>query len=167
MAQTALEGDRDACSRLFAAHWPLVHAWMLGYTKDRVEAEDLTQQTFLRAYTRLGQLRDPARFLPWLRRVARTVALGSRLRRGVRLRPEPVVEAAGAVAERRETRTLVVKALDRLPSRDRRLLLLYLEDLPLARISELLGIPVTTLRRRIRAALDRFRARLEREGRIP
>jgi len=47
--EQARAGDRVACSRLFAANWRLVYGWMLGFTRDRGEAEDLTQQAFLRA----------------------------------------------------------------------------------------------------------------------
>ena len=101
--ERAFTGDREACSRLFAANWGIVYGWMLGFTRDRIEAEDLTQQAFLRAYTRLPQLRDHARFLPWLRKVARTVALGRRPRREVALRPEPF----GALAYHYDTRKLV------------------------------------------------------------
>ena len=74
LVERARTGDREACSRLFAGSWGIVFAWMLGFTRDRVEAEDLTQQASLRAFTRLPQLRDPARFLPWLRKIARSVA---------------------------------------------------------------------------------------------
>ena len=87
--ELARAGDRDACSRLFARSWRTVNAWMLGFTRDRMEAEDLTQQTFLRAFTRLPQLREPTRFMPWLRKVARSVAIGRPRRRTTILRVEP------------------------------------------------------------------------------
>ena len=74
LVERARTGDREACSRLFAESWGIVFVWMLGFTRDRAEAEDLTQQASLRAFTRLPQLRDPARFLPWLRKIARSVA---------------------------------------------------------------------------------------------
>lgn len=159
-------GDLDACSRLFARHWRTVRAWLTGFTRDRDEVEDLTQQTFLRAYERLRQLRDPDRFMPWLRKVARTAALSrGRRREIVRCGLTPVGESAAAAAERRETRSLVARALDRLPRRDRSMLaLVYTEDLPLARVAALLDLPPTTLRRRLAAALDRFRRALESAG---
>jgi len=162
----AREGDLDACSRLFARHWRMVRAWLFGFTRDRDEVEDLTQQTFIRAHERLRQLRDPDRFVPWLRKVARTVAFSRRhrgeiVRRGLQL----VSESAADAAERRETHGLVARALDRLPRRDRSLLaLVYTEELPLARVADLLGLPPTTLRRRLAAALNRFRRAYEREG---
>lgn len=49
----AQRGDRDVASRLFARHWGAIHACVLGQTADRDRAEDLTQQVFLRAWTKL------------------------------------------------------------------------------------------------------------------
>ena len=58
------------------------------------------------------------------------------------------------------------RALDRLGRSDRSLLLLvYLDELPLVRVGELLDTPVTTLRRRIARALERFKVAVERERR--
>lgn len=162
----ARDGDREACSRLFARHWRTVRAWLLGYTRDPGEAEDLTQQTFLRAYERLRQLRDPERFLPWLRKVAQTVARNRR-RRGepTGLEVEPVSEAAADAVERTEDRKAVAAALERVSRADRSLLaLVYAEDLPLAQVARLLELPVTTLRRRLAASLRRFRVAFDREG---
>jgi RNA polymerase sigma-70 factor (ECF subfamily) len=165
IVETARTGDREACSQLFAANWRIVYGWMLGFTRDRILAEDLTQQAFLRAYTLLPQLRDPARFLPWLRKIARTVALARRPGTEVRLQPEPAGDDTAGVVEHRETERLVQNALARLSPRDRSLLLLfYVEELPLARIAALLETPLTTLRRRVARALLRFRVSVKREG---
>ena len=165
LVESACGGDREACAHLFAANWRIVYAWMLGFTRDRAEAEDLTQQTFLRAYPRMAQLRDAERFLPWLRKIARTVAFGRGRRREVALRPEPVGEDPTLALERREQAQLVIRALSRLTLEQRRLLLLvYTEDLPLARVAALNDMPVTTLRRRLAEALARFRKAAEREG---
>ncbi|MEN8150053.1 MAG: sigma-70 family RNA polymerase sigma factor [Planctomycetota bacterium] len=163
--EAARRGDREACAALFAAHWSMVHAWMLGFTRDRAEAEDLTQQAFLRAWTKIAQLREAGRFLPWLRTVARTVALGRPRRRAPVLRPEPVGDDPALALEDRERARRVDRALARLPSLDRSLLLLvYTEELPLARVAALEDMPVTTLRRRLADALARFRAAAQREG---
>jgi len=162
----ARSGDREACGRLFSRHWPLVRGWMLGVLRDPDEAEDLTQQVFLRAFTRLAQLRDPERFLPWLRAVARSVAR-NRLRRPAA--PVRVVEReSGDPAVRAqiaETRESVRRALGRLGARDRVLLtMVVVEELPLAGAARFLDVPVTTLRRRLARAAGRLGRSLEREG---
>ncbi len=143
----ARDGDRDSCARLFAEAFPTVRAWMCGIIGDRAEAEDLTQQTFLRAFERLGQLRDPGRFWPWLRAVARSVAR-NRLRRRSPPSPRPeriVADPAVDVAIDEERRT-VRRALRRLSRKDRVILsLVHVEDLPLAQAARFLDMPVTTL----------------------
>jgi len=125
MDETALvgrarDGDRDACARLFTEAFPTVRAWMCGILGDPVEADDLAQQTFLRAYERMGQLRDPARFWPWLRAVARSVAR-NRLRRRSPPAPrlERVVSDPAADAARDEECRTVRRALRRLSRKDR------------------------------------------------
>jgi len=162
----ARDGDRDACARLFAQAFPTVRAWMCGILGDPVEAEDLTQQTFLRAFERLGQLRDPERFWPWLRAVARSVAR-NRLRRRTPPPPRPervVADPADDAARDEESRT-VRRALRRLPRRDRVILsLVHVEDLPIAQAARFLDLPVTTLRRRLAAAVARLGRALAREG---
>jgi RNA polymerase sigma-70 factor (ECF subfamily) len=164
--QLARTGDREACSRLFHRHWRTVYLWLRGRVASHEEAEDLTQQTFLRAYPRLRQLREASRFLPWLRRVAQTVGSRRRsraytLERELRVGPENPAD----LAVRRETRQVVQRALAKLPHRERSLLLLaHAEELPLAQVARLLELPVTTLRRRLAAALRNFRHALEREG---
>lgn len=164
--RAAQAGDAAAASRLFARHWRLVRAWLAGYVRTADEAEDLTQATFLRAWEKLPQLRDPERWLPWLRRVARTVALGRP--RLVEVPAEHVrraSESTVAAAARAERDDRVGRALARLKRADRSLLaLVYTEDLPLAAAARLLDLPVTTLRRRLAAALDRFRRAWRREG---
>lgn len=161
----ARDGDADSASVLFARHWRLVRAWMSGYTRDWQEAEDLTQEAFLRAWKRLPQLRNPDCFLPWLRRVAQTVARSRRRRVNLLVAESAlVVDSASDIAGREEVRVLVDRTLDRLPARDRSLLaLVYSEDISLAGAARLLGLPVTTFRRRLAKALGRFR-RVWREG---
>ena len=162
----ARAGDREACARLFSRHWTVVRGWMCGALGDPHEAEDLTQQTFVRAFTRLRQLRDPACFEPWLRSIARSV-LRNRMRRPPAqiLRSERRVADPADLAGDAEMREHVRGALARLARNDRVILsLAVVEELPLARVSRFLDIPVTTLRRRLARAVARLGRSLEREG---
>lgn len=56
----------------------------LGYTRDFVEAEDLTQEVFFKAWTKIDSLRDPARHREWLFRMARNTCLDYQKKRRVR-----------------------------------------------------------------------------------
>lgn len=58
---------------VFAAHQPRIRRYVLSLVRDPAEADDLTQEVFLRAHRKLGSLRDPDLVLPWLYRVATNV----------------------------------------------------------------------------------------------
>ena len=66
-------GDRDAFSRLYAEYVRLVHAILLGRVPRR-DVDDLVQDVFIAAYTRIRELRDPAAFGGWLATIARNRA---------------------------------------------------------------------------------------------
>src|SRR5712671_4997710 len=66
-------GDPDAFAQLYADYVRMVHAIVLGRVR-RVDVDDLVQDVFLTAYTRLRELRDPAAFGGWLATIARNRA---------------------------------------------------------------------------------------------
>lgn len=68
--QDARRGSQAAFAWLYRTFAPLVHAIHLGVAP-RARAEELTQETFVIAFGKLEQLRDPARFGPWVAMVAR------------------------------------------------------------------------------------------------
>jgi RNA polymerase sigma-70 factor (ECF subfamily) len=66
-------GDQEAFSQLYADYAPMVHAILLGRVPRR-DVDDLVQDVFLNAYTRIRELRDPAAFGAWLGTIARNRA---------------------------------------------------------------------------------------------
>ena len=66
-------GDRNAFSLLYADYVRMVHAILLGRVPRR-DVDDLVQDVFVTAYTRIGELRDPAAFGGWLGVIARNRA---------------------------------------------------------------------------------------------
>jgi RNA polymerase sigma-70 factor (ECF subfamily) len=67
------DGDEDAFERLYAGYAGMVHAILLGRVPRR-DVDDLTQEVFLAAYTRIRELRDPAAFGGWIAAIARNRA---------------------------------------------------------------------------------------------
>src|SRR3954471_2713638 len=63
-------GDADAYGQLVRRDQGHVYGLAYSLLGDWSEAQDMAQETFIRAYTNLGQLREPAKFPSWLRRVA-------------------------------------------------------------------------------------------------
>ena len=66
-------GDQDAFGRLYADYVRMVHAILLGRIPRR-DVDDLAQEVFLTAYTRIRELRDPAAFGGWIAAIARNRA---------------------------------------------------------------------------------------------
>ncbi len=124
------------------------------------EAQDATQEAFLRAYRALSSFRLDASFSPWMYRIATNVCLDMlRSRRpqtsldGSPLDPPAALSVEGAVAEREKLRA-VVEAVGRLPVGLRTVFLLRHEtELSYEEIAQALGLPLNTVRTRL------FRAR--------
>jgi RNA polymerase sigma-70 factor (ECF subfamily) len=140
--------------------------------RDPAEAEDLTQETFLRAYRGRDALREPQAALTWLYRIATHVCV-DRLRQQAR-RP---IEAATAVEEidladlgpplqqvieQGDMSACVQAYLVGLPDGYRAVLLLHdLHELTGPQIAELLGLTLATVKIRLHRARRKLRAALE------
>ena len=73
LVQGVLSGDRNAFAELYDRWAGLIRAMCFDVTRDLDTAEDLAQEVFLRALRKLGDLRDPPRFVSWLMGIARHV----------------------------------------------------------------------------------------------
>jgi RNA polymerase sigma-70 factor (ECF subfamily) len=70
LVERAREGDRSAFEKLIVLHQDEIFRVIFFRTRSRVDAEDLTQDTFMSAFKYLPQLKDSDRFRPWLYRIA-------------------------------------------------------------------------------------------------
>jgi RNA polymerase sigma-70 factor (ECF subfamily) len=70
----ALAGDREAFGQLYDRHARLVRAVVVAVSGDWPSVDDMTQESFLRAYRKLSTLRERDRCGPWLAGIARQVA---------------------------------------------------------------------------------------------
>jgi len=131
-------------------------------------AEDAAQEAFLTAYLHLGELRQPAAFSGWLRRIVQTAC--SRLTRNSS--PATVsLEAAGEIpagdpspaemVEAIETRNEVLAAVRSLPTPERMVTtLFYINGYSHKEIADFLEVPVTTVNSRLAASRKRLRQRI-------
>lgn len=70
LAKRAADGDRAAFDRLVDLFWEDIFRMVYYRTFSRLDAEDLTQDIFMRAYSNIGGLRKFDRFRPWLFSIA-------------------------------------------------------------------------------------------------
>ena len=144
----------------------------LALTRDASEAQDLVQETLLRAYTRFSQLREPGAVGGWLRKILRSVFLNrreSRLSRAAheeRLLQETWERAAvvpgveGEVLARADA-DAVLNALAKLPEDTRQLLwLAHVEERDYRDISARTGLTTEVIKSRLYRARQQVRASL-------
>jgi RNA polymerase sigma-70 factor (ECF subfamily) len=74
----ARAGDREAFCRLAALHGRRVHTLALRFCRDAADAEDLSQEVWLRAFRSLDTFRAESSFYTWLRRIAVNTFLNQR-----------------------------------------------------------------------------------------
>lgn len=171
LAERTRDGDAGAFRQLIDATHERLYRLAYHLMRDRDEAEDVVQETFIRAWQRRGDLRDPSAVVPWLSRIARNAAR-DRLR-WWRRRPERArtdVEPAGAAAPADQTligeerAAEVRRALDVLSEKHRVILLLReVEDMSYEHIAELLDLPVGTVESRLHRARAALAKKLEKQ----
>ena len=135
-------GDRRAFERLYRRHVGRVYATCLRLSGDPVAAEELTQETFIRAWRRLDSYRAAAPFAAWLRRLTINVALSdkrSHMRRLARVRP--VAELEGTARSWQPGTSLdLERAVAALPPKARHVFVLRnIEGLSHREIAQLTG----------------------------
>jgi len=152
----AQAGDREAFAMLVDRYWLRIHRWLFGLTRNAHAAEDLTQDVFLKAWSKLHTFAAGTFFRAWLFRLASNCFLDSR--RGPRgqaiqvLPPAAVSREPDPVATllSRETHTLVEAALTRLQMKFRAPFLLRMqEELSFQEIARILGLTEETARWRV------------------
>lgn len=162
-----LAGDRECFADLVRRHQGPLFRHALGMLGSEDAAADLTQESLIRAYTRLPSCQDPARFGAWTFRILRNRCLDYLKDR--RRRTVPIDEStAGSTGddpqvglERQEVRNRVFQALDGLPEAQREAFLLkHVEELSYEEMTERLGASVSALKMRVKRAREALQARL-------
>src|SRR6266403_5808478 len=87
----AREGDRLAYGELAERFQSTVYAVALARLRNPTEAQELVQEVFIHAMTKLAQLRDPHCFAGWLRQITERMAINRLTRRGPVHGAEPSV----------------------------------------------------------------------------
>ena len=171
MAQVA-EGSRDAFAVVYARHAPPIMSFLAHSLGDRSTAEDLCQETFLRAWRAAPRFRTSAPLRPWLFRIARNVSRTEMRRRrlarsGVmRLFARskasdegPVADSpTGAASDLAAALSVAVGALSE--RRRAAFVLVRMEGLSYDDAALLLDVPVGTVKSRASAAEAALRRRL-------
>jgi RNA polymerase sigma-70 factor (ECF subfamily) len=168
--ERAMRGDHDAFAALINASANRMYALASQILRDTDRAQDATQEAIVRAWRELPRLCDPERFEAWLRRMVVNACYdeGRRTRRRAEVSLVHLVDrqtadsTAGFVESER-----IDRAFRRLPLDQRTTLVLQHKfGMSHVDIAETLGIPVGTVKSRIRYGIAAMRAALEADDRL-
>lgn len=172
----ARAGDSDAFRLLVEQHSRLVFRVAYRMTGNEHDADDVVQETFLRAYKQIGRFEERANFGTWLHRIAVNCALDllrsrGRLDRHYGGDPEEA-EMMGAISSSdpqqdrlllsAELRSHVTAAMEKLSGNERTAFVLrHFEGMPVEEIGKTLGIQVNAAKHTIFRAVRKLRESLE------
>ena len=166
-------GDKQAFEALYGLFCPGLRKVAVRIAGTS-QAEDIVQDTFYHAWRCLHTLRDDGKFGPWLMSIARNRSRDwLRHQRADGIIAQPVDEVLQVLEDYSSSRTFasqldqtaarmdLAAAFERLPESYRQALYLhYADDLPVAHMSRLLGLPVSTVKWRIHRALELCRLQM-------
>lgn len=160
----AQSGDRAALEELFASVQNPLGRYVRAATGDRAVAEDVLQEVFILIYRKLYWLRDPELFRPWAYRIAsREVVRQLKRRRrwpeqfDADFSPEQVASEMAAARDE-EWAGRLPELLSKVSPASRMVLVLhYLDEMPLAEVADVLGLPLGTAKSRLAYGLAALR----------
>ena len=172
LIQRVLAGDETAFSVLVRKYQKPVHALAWRKVGDFHIAEEITQDTFLKAYQKLAMLKEPQRFLSWLYVIATNLCKAWLRKKRLRTESlentesialEKATYSGYVISENERTaietqREVVKKLLAKLQESERTIVTLrYFGEMSSAEIGEFLGISANTVRSRLRRAQQRLK----------
>ena len=160
-------GDREALARLYEETRGAVYAAALGVLGNHHEAQDVTQEAFVRIWENAPGYRSQGSPMAWMLTITRNLALMSLRREGRKgeLSPEEWESIpAGEEQEAAEDRMALREALASLDSEERQIILLHaVSGLKHREIAGVLGRPLSTVLSRYQRGLKKLKKQLEGE----
>lgn len=172
LVERTLSGDETAFALLVEKYQKQVHAIVWRTIKDFHIAEDIVQETFLKAHQKLGTLNDPQRFSAWINAIAtrrclawfRENRLNAELAENINIATKQsdaysrYISGEQAKAAAQELREMVKKWLLKLQESERIVVTLhYFDGLSCADIAAFLGVTTNTIKSRLNRARNRLK----------
>ena len=176
LIRKVLSGDETAFAILVDKYQKSVHALVWRKIGDFQDAEEIAQDTFLRAYTKLSTLKNPHQFAGWLYVIANRLCIDWSRKRKLTMQsledtPVEEIEEVSYThhmgkqrqAEITESRQALVKRLlAKLPESERTVVTLYyLGEMTTKEIGKFLGVSVNTITSRLRRGRERLQEQQE------
>ena len=162
----AQAGSREAFDQLTELFYSRVYGIVMQRLRNTAEADEVTQEVFLRAFRKIGQLKDPAAFAGWLCQIAARLSINRAVRRPAETYREPITfellqesyDSPAAALMQREDAQQLRTGIDRLGQLDRQTLMaFYFEGQSLKDTAEVFDSPIGTIKRRLHTARNHLR----------
>lgn len=175
LVQETLAGNQASFQLLVERYQSRLFALVRHYTRNPVEIEDVVQETFLKAFSRLDTFQHQSSFYTWIYRIATNTILDFMKRRGrspVQVvedpelvastsAPSPRVSSPDAQLQREEIARITHTILEGMPEIFRAVLVMReFEDMAYQDIADVLGISIGTVESRLFRARARFKDKL-------
>jgi RNA polymerase sigma factor (sigma-70 family) len=168
-------GNEEAFEMLLLRHKSRIYTAIYMIVKDRYEAEDLLQDTFIKAVNTIkgGRYNEEGKFLPWISRIAHNLAI-DRFRRNKRY-PEVVLEDGSRVFDSlqfseesseskqmlRDSKSRLRDLIKELPTEQKQVLIMrHFLDMSFQEIADRTGVSINTALGRMRYALINLRKKM-------
>lgn len=173
LIDNTLSGDQAAFGELVCRYQDRLYNMVTHTIGCAVEAEDVVQEAFVQAFTKLSSFRRDSAFYTWLYRIAINAAISRRRKKRPSISVEQHQEASGSEPmddaempterlEREESVAQVHTALDQLNEQHKAILVLReIEGFCYEEISEILDLPIGTVRSRLHRARSHLKEQLE------
>jgi RNA polymerase sigma-70 factor, ECF subfamily len=160
LVRAAQAGDVGSFEMLYTKYAPVVHSILIGRLP-AADADDVTQNVFISAWTKLNSLRDPAAFSGWIVRIARNAAEDHRRREHDTMQLDVDYAAKSRQAEAAEA-AQALATIRSLPEAYRETLMMRLvEGLSGAEIAERTGLTEGSVRVNLHRGMQMLREALE------
>lgn len=169
LVQKARENDQEALTEIYKISSPAVYKTIWVLIKDEDTVYDILQDTYVKAFTRLNQLQNPDKLIPWLKMIANNLAKDwlkkskpvffTDIYGGEELEDIPFEESIEDVRselnpemamDQQEAKRLVMEILDHLPEDQRVVIgMFYYEEMSVKDIAQTLGVSENTVKSRL------------------
>lgn len=169
LVQKARENDQEALTEIYKISSPAVYKTIRVLIKDEDTVYDILQDTYVKAFTRLDQLQNPDKLIPWLKMIANNLAKDwlkkskpvffTDIYGGEELEDIPFEESIEDVRselnpemamDQQEAKRLVMEILDHLPEDQRVVIgMFYYEEMSVKDIAQTLGVSENTVKSRL------------------
>lgn len=169
LVQRARENDQEALAEIYRISSPAVYRAIRVLIKDEDTVYDILQDTYIKGFTRLDQLQNPERLVPWFKMIANNLAKDwlkkskpiffTDMSGGEELEDISFEESIEdertdlnpeMAMDEKEVRRLVMEILDQLPEDQRMVIgMFYYEEMSVRDISEILGVSENTVKSRL------------------